>query len=92
MADVPYDEYGKDALGTMWHECTEDAQVIGFAIRESSRCCSMSHSGIGVPWTRSGDSSSCHMDVREGDHAGDDKLVTCLSPARASTVTRSARS
>ena len=39
LSDVPYDEYGKDALGTMWHEGSEDAQVVGFAIRESSRCC-----------------------------------------------------
>ena len=50
LADLPYDEYGKDALGTMWHEGTEDAQVVGFAIRESSRCCSMSHSGMRSPW------------------------------------------
>jgi hypothetical protein len=50
LSDVPYDEHGKDALGTMWHEGTEDAQVVGFAIRESSRCCSMSHSGMRSPW------------------------------------------
>jgi hypothetical protein len=50
LADVPYDEYGKDALGTMWHEGTGDAQVVGFAIREPSRCCSMSHSGMLSPW------------------------------------------
>ena len=57
LLDVPYDEYGKDALGTMWHEGTEDAQVVGFAIRESSRCCSMTHSGMRSPWyaTLSGD-------------------------------------
>jgi len=50
LVDVPYDEYGKDALGTMWHAGTEDAQVVGFAIRESSRCCAMSHSGMRSPW------------------------------------------
>ena len=57
LADVPYDEYGKDALGTMWHPGTEDAQVVGFAIREPSRCCAMSHSGMQSPWhaTLSGD-------------------------------------
>ena len=57
LLDVPYDEYGKDALGTMWHEGTEDAQVVGFAIRENSRCCSMTHSGMRSPWyaTLSGD-------------------------------------
>ncbi len=57
LADVPYDEYGKDALGTMWHPGAEDAQVVGFAIRESSRCCAMSHSGMRSPWyaTLSGD-------------------------------------
>ena len=57
LADLPYDEYGKDALGTMWHEGTEDAQVVGFAIRESSRCCAMTHSGMQSPWhaTLSGD-------------------------------------
>ncbi len=57
LLDVPYEEYGKDALGTMWHEGTEDAQVVGFAIRESSRCCSMTHAGMRSPWyaTLSGD-------------------------------------
>jgi hypothetical protein len=50
LTDLPYDEYGKDALGTMWHEGTEDAQVVGFAIRESSRCCAMTHSGMRSPW------------------------------------------
>jgi hypothetical protein len=57
LVDVPYDEYGRDALGTMWHPGTEDAQVVGFAIRESSRCCAMSHSGMRSPWhaTLSGD-------------------------------------
>lgn len=50
LLDVPYDEYGKDALGTMWHPGTQDAQVVGFAIRESSRCCAMSHSGMQSPW------------------------------------------
>ena len=57
LVDVPWDEYGKDALGTMWHEGSEDAQVVGFAIRESSRCCSMTHSGMRSPWyaTLSGD-------------------------------------
>jgi hypothetical protein len=57
LADVPYGEHGKDALGTMWHEGTADAQVVGFAIRESSRCCAMSHSGMRSPWyaTLSGD-------------------------------------
>ena len=57
LADVPYGEYGKDALGTMWHPGTDDAQVVGFAIRESGRCCAMTHAGMQSPWhaTLSGD-------------------------------------
>lgn len=57
MTDLPYDEYGKDALGTMWHEGADDATVVGFAIRESGRCCAMTHSGMLSPWhaTLSGD-------------------------------------
>jgi len=49
MTDVPYDEFSHDALGEMWTP-GEDAQVVGFAIRESSRCCAMTHSGMISPW------------------------------------------
>lgn len=57
MTDLPYDEYGRDALGTMWHEGADDATVVGFAVRESGRCCAMTHSGMLSPWhaTLSGD-------------------------------------
>jgi len=40
MQDVPWDEYGSQALGEMWTP-RDDARVVGFAIRENSRCCSM---------------------------------------------------
>lgn len=49
MQDVPWDEHGPQALGEMWTP-GEDARVVGFAVRESSRCCSMSHSGMSSPW------------------------------------------
>lgn len=49
MHDVPWDQYGTEALGEMWTP-GEDASVVGFAIRESSRCCSMSHQGMRSPW------------------------------------------
>ena len=49
MEEVPWDEQGPQALGEMW-TTGEDARVVGFAIRESSRCCSMSHSGMQSPW------------------------------------------
>jgi len=49
MTDIPYDEYGLEALGEMWTPA-EDAEVVGFAIRETSRCCSMSHAGMISPW------------------------------------------
>jgi hypothetical protein len=50
QSDVPYDQYASGALGTMWHEGDADAVVYGFAIRESSRCCSMTHAGMVSPW------------------------------------------
>ena len=34
----------------MWHPGADDAQVVGFAIRESGRCCSMTHGGMRSPW------------------------------------------
>lgn len=49
MHDVPWAEYGPQALGEMWTP-GEDARVVGFAIRESSRCCSMTHTGMRSPW------------------------------------------
>ena len=49
MHDVPYGAFGSEALGTM-STPGEDVRVVGFAIRESSRCCSMSHSGMRSPW------------------------------------------
>ena len=49
MQDVPWDEYGPQALGEMWTP-GDDARVVGFAIRESSRCCAMTHSGMQSPW------------------------------------------
>ena len=49
MADIPYDGFGPEALGEMWTPA-EDAEVVGFAIRETSRCCSMSHAGMVSPW------------------------------------------
>ena len=49
MHDVPWDEYGPLALGEMWTP-GEDARVVGFAIRESSRCCAMTHAGMQSPW------------------------------------------
>jgi hypothetical protein len=57
QADVPYEAYGHDALGTMWHEGAEDAVAVGFAIREASRCCAMTHAGMRSPWhaTMAGD-------------------------------------
>jgi hypothetical protein len=33
QGDLPYEEYGADALGSIWHEGSEDATVVGFAIR-----------------------------------------------------------
>jgi hypothetical protein len=52
MDDVPYEAFGSEALGTM-STPGEDARVVGFAIRESSRCCSMSHAGMRSPWYHS---------------------------------------
>lgn len=49
MHDVPWDEYGPQALGEMWTP-GEDVRVVGFAIRESSRCCAMTHAGMQSPW------------------------------------------
>ena len=49
MHDVPWDRYGPQALGEMWTP-GEDARVVGFAIRESSRCCAMTHAGMQSPW------------------------------------------
>jgi hypothetical protein len=49
MQDIPWDEYGPQALGEMWTP-GEDASVVGFAIRESSRCCAMTHTGMRSPW------------------------------------------
>lgn len=49
MQDVPYDLLGSEALGTMATP-GEDARVVGFAIRESSRCCAMTHAGMQSPW------------------------------------------
>ena len=49
MDGVPWDEHGSQALGEMW-TTGQDARVVGFAIRENSRCCSMSHSGMQSPW------------------------------------------
>ena len=49
MHEVPWDEYGPQALGEMWTP-GEDAHVVGFAIRENQRCCSMSHAGMQSPW------------------------------------------
>jgi hypothetical protein len=49
MHDVPWDEFGPQALGEMWTP-GDDARVVGFAIRETSRCCSMSHAGMQSPW------------------------------------------
>ena len=40
---------GSEALGTM-STPGEDARVVGFAIRESSRCCAMTHAGMQSPW------------------------------------------
>ena len=49
MQDVPFDLLGSEALGTM-STPGEDARVVGFAIRESSRCCAMTHAGMQSPW------------------------------------------
>jgi hypothetical protein len=49
MQGIPFDAYGAEALGTMTTP-GEDARVVGFAIRESSRCCSMTHAGMQSPW------------------------------------------
>lgn len=49
MHEVPWDEYGPQALGEMWTP-GEDTRVVGFAIRETERCCSMSHAGMRSPW------------------------------------------
>ena len=49
MHEVPWDEYGPQALGEMWTP-GDDAHVVGFAIRENQRCCSMSHAGMQSPW------------------------------------------
>lgn len=49
MQDIPFDAYGSEALGTMTTP-GDDARVVGFAIRESSRCCSMTHAGMQSPW------------------------------------------
>lgn len=49
MHEVPWGEYGPQALGEMWTP-GDDARVVGFAIRETSRCCSMSHAGMQSPW------------------------------------------
>ncbi len=49
MHEVPWDEYGPQALGEMWTP-GEDARVVGFAIRENRRCCKMSHAGMQSPW------------------------------------------
>ncbi len=49
MQDVPFEAFGSEALGSMTTP-GEDARVVGFAIRESSRCCSMTHSGMQSPW------------------------------------------
>jgi hypothetical protein len=49
MEDIPWDEYGSEALGEMWTPGA-DARVVGFAIRESSRCCAMTHAGMRSPW------------------------------------------
>lgn len=57
MQRVPYEAYAQDALGAMWHPGDRDAQVVGFAVRSSDRCCSMTHAGMVSPWhaTLSGD-------------------------------------
>jgi hypothetical protein len=49
MQGVPLEAYGSEALGTMTTP-GDDARVVGFAIRESSRCCSMTHAGMQSPW------------------------------------------
>ena len=47
--DVPWQEFGKDALGEMWTP-GEDAVIVSIAIRERERCCSMSHLGMVSRW------------------------------------------
>ena len=49
MTTCPGTSTGPQALGEMWTP-GEDASVVGFAIRESSRCCSMTHAGMLSPW------------------------------------------
>jgi hypothetical protein len=50
MEDPPWSVYGSEALGEM-STPGADASVVGFAIRESSRCCAMSHQGMRSPWS-----------------------------------------
>jgi len=47
--DVPWAEFGKDALGEMWTP-GEDAVIFSLAIREQDRCCAMSHPGMRSRW------------------------------------------
>jgi hypothetical protein len=47
--DVPWIEFGKDALGEMWTP-GDDAVVFSLAIREQERCCSMNHPGMSSRW------------------------------------------
>jgi hypothetical protein len=47
--DVPWHEYGSEALGEMWTP-GEDVVIFSLAIRERSRCCAMSHQGMVSRW------------------------------------------
>jgi hypothetical protein len=52
QTDIPFESYGPEALGPMWHVGDEDTSAFGFAIVETSRCCAMEHQGARTVWQR----------------------------------------
>ncbi|MEA2026562.1 MAG: hypothetical protein U9O18_07710, partial [Chloroflexota bacterium] len=49
MHEIPFDEFGPQALGEMWTP-GDDATVISLAIRETKTCCAMTHPGMESIW------------------------------------------
>ena len=49
MHEIPFDEFGPQALGEMWTP-GDDATVISLAIREAKTCCAMTHPGMDSIW------------------------------------------